>query len=150
MQKAGKPGRSVRSRWYFLFEQRGGGADRIEDLDVARAHAEVPGQAPADLLFGRIEGARQQRMGREHHAGGAVAALEAVLGDERLLNRMERPVLRQSLDRQDLAAIRLHSEDQARLHQQSIEKDGAGAALADDAADVSSGQSEVLAEKLEE
>src|SRR5215472_18532543 len=58
---------------------------RLDDVLVAGAPAEVAGQRPADLLFGRIRVAVEQGLGREHHARRAEPALQPVLLLEALL-----------------------------------------------------------------
>ena len=64
------------------------------------------------LISSRISSARlrlafgDQARRRTDLAGRAIAALERVVIDERLLQRMQRAVLRQPLDRGDLRAVR--------------------------------------------
>src|SRR5258706_6784653 len=131
--------------FFYFFRRR---LYRLDDLRVARAHAEVAGEAAADLVFARIGILAQKRVRGEDHARRAVAALKAVALDERLLHRMEPAVRLQSLDRGDFPAVRLHREQEARFHQLAVEQDRAGAALADDAADVRAGEAGDLAQKM--
>ena len=60
------------------------------------------------------------------------------------------PSLRQPLDRRHVAPVGLNREHQARLHERAVHEHRAGAAFADDAADVRAGQPELLAQKVHE
>src|SRR6187549_1073146 len=86
--------------------QLGGGMlDGFDDVDVAGAAAEVAGDRLADLLLRRVRVARQQGGAGEHHPRRAVAALQAVLLPEPVLDRVQGAVLLQPLDGGDLAAV---------------------------------------------
>ena len=69
---------------------------------------------------------------------------------ERLLHRVERPVRRQTLDRRDLAPVRLNAEQRARLHRLAVQQNRARAARGRVAADVRTGKSEPLAQHIDE
>src|SRR5262249_12638081 len=86
----------------------------------------------------------------QDHTRRAEAALQAVVLDERTLNRMQRAVGCQPLDRRDVATIRLPGEHGAALHGASVEEDGAGAALARVAADVGPRPPEAGTKRLHE
>ena len=62
--------------------RRGGELDRVDDLHVARAAAEVAEQGVGDLLARRLGMLREQRLGLHHDPGRAVAALRGAGGDE--------------------------------------------------------------------
>src|SRR5262249_50600678 len=87
-----------------LLELLGGVLDRLDDVDVAGAAAEVAGDRLADVGLGRIGVLREQRAAGHHHAWRAVAALEPVLLPEALLDRVELVVFLQTLDGGGLAA----------------------------------------------
>src|SRR5260370_29272489 len=70
-------------------ECRGGRLDGLDDEVVAGAAAEVPGQHLADLLARGRGPLAEKRAGAHDDPGGAVAALEPVLGPERFLHRMQ-------------------------------------------------------------
>src|SRR5262245_46383692 len=124
--------------------------DRLHDVHVAGAAAEVAADPVADLLLRRVRVLAEQP-GRLHdHPGGAEAALEAVLVPESLLERMERGPVGHPLDRPDLGAVRLDREHRARLGAPAIDVDGARAAVARVAADVRAGQPERVAEQVDE
>src|SRR5436190_23664029 len=88
------------------------GLDGLDDVDVARAAAEVALERLADLLLARRRILLEQRDRRHHHPRRAVAALEAVLRVERLLHLVHRAV-REALDRRHLAPVCLDREQRA-------------------------------------
>src|SRR5258708_6834041 len=77
--------------------------------------------------------------------GRAIAALERVMVDERLLQRMQLSVGCEAFDRGDLGAIVHDRKRQARIDAPSVNQYGAGAALALIAAFLRAGQVEALA-----
>ena len=83
-------------------------------------------------------------------AGGAVAALEAVVLEEGLLQRVQLVAVGQALDGGDLGAVGGDREHQAGVDAAAVEQDGAGAALAVVAALLGAGQIEVLAQGVEQ
>src|SRR5216117_1336619 len=80
--------------------------DRLHDVVVAGAPAQVAFELVADLLLRRFRIALEQLAGGQNHAGRAEAALQAVLLPETLLDRMQVPVLREPLNGGDLGAVR--------------------------------------------
>ena len=123
---------------------------RRDDVLIAGAAAEVRRQHVEHVLVADV-GVLLQRVHRQHQeARRAEAALQAVMRDERALQRMQRAVLRQSLDGADLLALRLHREHQARAHRLVADDDGAGAADAVLAADVRAGQPAILADRVDQ
>src|SRR5215813_6321903 len=79
-----------------------GPQDRLDDVLVAGAAAEVARQRPAHLFLGRIRVGVQQCLGGHHHPGGAEPALQAVLLLEALLQRVQFAGGGQALHRFDL------------------------------------------------
>ena len=127
-----------------------GRRDRLDDVVVPRAAAEVPLEALADRgLVGR-GAAVDEADRREHHPRRAVAALQRVVIVERLLYGMELAVPREPLDRRDLHAVGLDAEHRARLHRLAVHEHGAGPARGGVAADVRPGETEPLAEHEDE
>src|SRR4029077_11645140 len=114
----------------------GGGPDRLDDVHVARAATEVALEPFADLVVGRARVLRQQIRRGHDHPRRAVAALQAVLVPERLLQRMELAVLGHAFDRGEAPALGLDREHRAALHGLAVDEDGAGPALAGVASDV--------------
>src|SRR5918996_3555417 len=129
---------------------RGGRLNRLDDVVVAGAAAQVALEPLADLGFGGRRVALHQVDRAHDHAGRAEAALQPVMLAERRLHRVQLAVLRQALDGGDLRALGLYREHGAALHRFAIDVDHAGAALAGVAADVGAGQIELLAYKLDQ
>ena len=126
------------------------GHDRLDDVHVARAAADVPLQRDADLLLGRA-GSALEECGRAHqHPGRAVAALEGVVLVEGLLERRQVAVAGEALDRRDLRALGLDREQHAALHRLAVQMHRAGAAVARVAADVRPREPEVVADEVDE
>src|SRR5262245_2535465 len=61
----------------------------LDDVHVAGTATQVSGDRPPDVFLARARVGLQQRVARHHHPGRAVAALEAVLLPEALLDRIE-------------------------------------------------------------
>src|SRR6516164_540016 len=79
--------------------------DRLDDVVVAGAAADVAVEALADFLLGRLRVVGEQLHRRHHHPRRAEAALQAVALAKRRLHRMQLAVLGEALDRRDLAAL---------------------------------------------
>src|SRR5579885_2530520 len=79
----------ARSRGLLRPHPGGGGLDRVDDVLVAGAPAQVAFDRLADLRFGRILVAGEQVSRRHDHPGRAVSALKPVLFPETLLERMK-------------------------------------------------------------
>src|SRR5262245_66651490 len=62
----------------------GGLLDRLDDVHVAGAAAQVAADAPPDLVLARVRVLTEQPGGLHDHPRGAEAALQAVLVPERL------------------------------------------------------------------
>ncbi len=135
-------------RWGIAFELAPA-PDRVDDPGVARAAAEVAAERGLDVVVGGIRVAIDERLGRHHHARCAVAALDGALGDERLLQRVHGAVRCQPLDGRYLAAVGGDRQHQTRLHRLAVEEDRAGAAVAEVAAPLGTGEPEVVAQQLE-
>src|SRR3989441_5370693 len=97
--------------------------DRLDDVVIAGAPAEVAFQLVADLLLGGARIALEELGGRQDHARRAEATLQAMLLPETLLDRMEIAVLGEPFDGRDRRAVRLHREERARLHRLPVHED---------------------------
>src|SRR6266478_3669812 len=85
----------------------GGGLRGLDDVHVAGTPAQVPFESSPDVVFGRTRVLRQ-KVGRGHdESRRAVAALQAVLVPERLLDGVQLAVLGHTLDRLQALALRL-------------------------------------------
>ena len=93
----------------------------------------------------------EERRRGHHHARGAEAALQAVVGLERRLDHAERAVgVGHALDRAHLGAVDVERQHVAGLHRDAVDVHDAGAALRGVAADVGAGQPQALAQELHE
>src|SRR6266704_3219785 len=106
-----------------------GGLDRGDDVLIAGAAAKIALDRVPDLPLARAGVLRQQVDRGQDDARGAEAALQSVLLPKRLLQRVQRAISREPLDRRDLAAFRLDCEHRAALHRPAVEQHRAGAAL---------------------
>src|SRR5436190_12303003 len=77
-----------------------------DDARVGAAAADVAAHALAHIGVARSARLVEERHRRHDLAGRAVAALEAVVIDERLLYRMQTIAVGETFDRRDLAARR--------------------------------------------
>ena len=127
-----------------------GGEHRLDDAGVAGTAAQVAFQPFAHLLLGRPGRLGEERAGGHQEAGRAVAALQAAVLGERLLERVKRTVARKPLDRRHRAALRLHREREARLDDTAVDEHRAGAAHASLAAALGAGQREIIAQQVAE
>src|SRR5882724_13434816 len=129
---------------------QGGELDRIQDLRVARAPAEIPGQGVLDLVAGRDGDFHEEGLRGEEDARRAVPALGRPQLREGLLQRVKPAVFGHALHRLDLASLTLHGQRQAGQHGIAVHQHGARAALAQLAAVLGAGEVQLLAEHLEE
>ena len=114
---------------------------RFGDAGIGAAAAEVAAHAFADAL-GVVAGlAFLDQADRAHDlAGRAEAALEAVMGDEGGLHRMQLVAVRDALDGQHVGAVVADRQRQARIDAPPVDQHRAGAALAAVAALLGAGQ----------
>src|SRR4030095_12808070 len=122
----------------------GGPLNRLDDVVIAGAPAQIAFELVPDLRLGRLRVAFEHLVGCQDHAGCAEAALQPVLLPEPLLDRLQLAVLGQSLDRRDIGAVHLDGEEGAGLDGVAVHEDRARAALARVAADVGPGQADRL------
>src|SRR5437879_2876636 len=128
----------------------GGGLDGLDDVHVAGTPAEVAFESPPDLVFGRVRVLREQIRGGHDEARRAVAALQAVLVPERLLDRVQLAILGHALDRGQALALGLDRKQGAALDGVAVDQDRARAALAGVAPDVSAREAEVVTQMVSE
>ncbi len=124
--------------------------DRVENLLIARAAADVAAEPLLDLFpVGERVGA-QRRSRRHHHARNAIAALAGAGLVEGALQHVQFASLGQRLDGLDLGPLRLGDRQQARLHQHAVDEHRAGAAFARAAAFLVAGEVQVVAQEVEQ
>src|SRR5262245_11171428 len=108
--------------------------DRGLNAVVGHAAAEDPRHPFSNLLIGRMGRAIEERLRRHDLPVLAEAALRHLLFDPGLLNGMELPADRQSLQRRHLAADRRY-RCHARACCHTVDDHGAGTALTEPAAE---------------
>ncbi len=126
------------------------GLDGRQHPSVAGAAAEVAAQRLPGLDLGGPVVALEQVVHGHRHAGGAVAALHGAGGGQRLLDVARGAPGRQALDGVDLAVGGQRGGHQAAGHQLAVHLHRAGPALALLAAVLGAGQSEPLAQHVEQ
>ena len=124
--------------------------DRVDDLVVTGAAADVAGDRFLDILGRRFSGAVEQYFDRHDVARRAVAALYRAGVDKGLLNRMQLIAVRKPLDGRDLGAVGVGGHGHARVDRLAIVNDRAGAALAGVAAELAALHLQGVAEKFQQ
>jgi hypothetical protein len=125
--------------------------DGIDDPLVAGATADVARHLLPDGLPAGCGVGVEQMQGAHEHARRAEAALQAVVLDERLLQRVQFPVLAlEPLDRGDGGAVGLHPEHQARPRGLPVDEHGAGTADPVLAPEMGTGEPAVLPQGVRE
>src|SRR5262249_44964236 len=92
----------------------------------------------------------EQRLGRHQEARSADAALQSCVLEKFSLQGVQLLAVGETLDRDDLASLRLDPEDEAGADHATVEDDAARAAVAGRAALLGPGQLEAVAQHLEE
>ncbi len=114
------------------------------------AAAQIRLHVGADLLLRSDRVVVEQRLRPHHHAGDAVAALRRLLVEKGLLHRARLAAGAEALDRRDRAAVERGDRRQAGEHRLAVDDDGAGAALAEAAAELGAVQLEIVAQHVEQ
>src|SRR6185437_9066266 len=119
----------------------GAGGNRLDDIVVAGAAADVAFQLLANSAVVEVIALTAHHIDRGHdHAGRAIAALQAVVLAERLLHWMQRTVRRsQTLNGEYVGAFQLQRQHGAGFHRLAVDVYDAGAALRRVAADMGAG-----------
>src|SRR5215813_12323795 len=127
------------------------GPDRVDDVLIASAPAEVALEPGADTFLRRPRFTPEQFQRAHDHSRGAEPALQGVMLAEGGLQRMLGITrLAQALDRVDRRSVRLNGQDRARLHGAAVEVHSARAALGRVATDMRTSDAEVIAQKVHE
>jgi hypothetical protein len=156
LARAGPPnfrgGRALLSPWTVRWRGRlARGPDRVDDVLIAGAPAEITLEPGADAFLGRLRFTPEQFQRAHDHSRGAESALQGVVLAECGLQRMLGITwLVQALDRVDRCSVRLNGQDCARLHGAAVEVHGARAALGRVATDMRASDAEVIAEEVHE
>jgi len=83
------------------FHRLGGSADRLDDLRIGCAAAEIPGEVVPNFVLARIGVLRQELVGHQHKARCAEPTLESAVVDEGLLDGQQPAPFVQAFDRGD-------------------------------------------------
>src|SRR3990170_3472269 len=121
--------------------------DRLDDVLVTRAPAEVAGQGLADLDLAGCLVLTEQCMRAHEHSRGAEPALQAVMRPEGLLQEVQ-AISAQPFHRGDLRPIGLHGKHQAAPDGLAVQMDRAGATHAVLAPHMRARQRQVAAEEV--
>src|SRR5262249_23250957 len=124
--------------------------NRCDNVGVSAAAANIATHELADFLCGFCPTLRDQPCRRANLPRRAVAALERIMVDERLLQRMPRALCRDALDRGCLRSVVHDGKRQARIGAPPVDEHGAGAALALIAAFFRPRQVQMLAQQVKE
>lgn len=154
LKKEDSGGSSVRARYsdlgFMLAGYLSGGVeDGVDDSGVGTATAEVAVEVAADGIGGRVGVAAEECDGGEDHGWGTEAALEGGVVEEGLLDGVELAGRGESFDGGDGAAD-LCGGSEAGADGFAIDQNGASAALAFAAAELGTGEFEMVAEGVEE
>src|SRR5262249_42940468 len=131
-------------------ERAGGRRRGCDDVLVTGAATEISGDRLANLGVRRIGELAQEAGQRHEEARSAESALQTVGLTKGLLERIEPPPVGEALDGLDVAAVHLNGEQQAGPHGRPIDDDRARAAHTVLAAEMGSGQLEVVAQEVGE
>ena len=124
---------------------------RFDDLLIPGATAEIPADRITDRVFARCGIRFKQRMRGDQHAWCAVAALQSVRLAETVLQHAHRSIgIAEPFDGRDLLAIDLRREDKTGTNRFAIEEHAACTANAVLAADVRTGQTQFVTQKIDE
>src|SRR5437764_1248337 len=116
----------------------------------------LPSASSSTRSYGRCEismssfGLAQHSDGRTDLSRGTVAALEGVVFDERLLQRVQVLTTGKPLDRDDLGILMRDGEGKAAVHATTIKQHSTGATLPVVAAFLRTSELKVLAKRIKE
>jgi hypothetical protein len=122
--------------------------NRVYDVRVAGAPAQVAFEAVRDFFAGRMRVALEQLNTGQNHAGSAVATLQTVTMPKAFLNRVQPAITRQTFDSRHLRAIRLDGQQCAGFYSLAIQQDRAGAANARFATNMGASELAMVAQKM--
>ncbi|EGJ72900.1 putative xanthine dehydrogenase YagT iron-sulfur-binding subunit [Streptomyces sp. Tu6071] len=125
-------------------------AEPFADLGVVERYGSGRASGRGDERGVSGLGLGEEAEGGAELSGGAVAALVGVVGEERLLERVEPFPVREALDGGDLGVLARDGEDEAAVDAASADEHGARAALAVVAALLGAGEAEVFAQQVDE
>src|SRR5271167_539662 len=125
------------------------GVDSLAHLLEGAAAADI-GNGLVDVLVGRLRLLLQKGRHRHDHAALAITALGDVVIDPGLLHLVQGAVACESFDRGDLLADSLADRDPAGPRRDTVDMDGAGAALCNAATVFRAGEADILPDSPEQ
>jgi hypothetical protein len=127
----------------------GSGNDRFDNIKIAGASTDIAFKFMPYRYFIDIRTIPSDDIDSGHdHPGGAKATLQGMMFAERSLHGMQRAVNFETFNRSNLGTLTGHGESSAAFYGFSIKMNHAGTTLARIAANVSSRQSQVVAQKI--
>jgi hypothetical protein len=135
---------------FFFAHFVGGVLNRFDDILVTGATAKVAGNSPANFLLGRMWIFLEQGVGRQDHSWRAKPALQPMLFFETLLQWMKLTIVGDTFDGPNLSTFRLNGEHCTRLYRSAIQDHCTGSTIGGVATDMSSGQSQNIADKVDQ
>src|SRR3989442_12569875 len=129
---------------------RGREFDGLEDLEVTGAATEYAGKRILDRVSGWVGVPVEQRPGGEQHRRRAIPALRGAQFGKRDLEGMQLTPVRHPFHRGDLASLEVERHGQAGQVRPAIDEHATGGALAQLAAVLGPGQSQVFAQDLQQ
>src|SRR5213083_706155 len=124
--------------------------DRFDDLLVAGAAAEIPGDRLIDALARGMRLVREQRLGGHQDPRRAVAALRSAKIGEGRLQRMQLGAAGEAFHRIDGATFAFERQHEAQELRLAVNEHRAGAAFAELATVLRAGQAEILAQHFQQ
>src|SRR5471032_1510894 len=118
-------------------------------LQLLSRENDIARQVGADEARYPALGLRSHADRRANLPGRAIAALEPVMIDERLLQRVQTASFGQSFDRGDLPTLMLHGQGKARQDTFAVDQHRAGAARALVAALLGAGEVEMISQQVQ-
>src|SRR5271154_6242120 len=136
--------------WRCLSGAAAGASHGAHNAQVRSTPAQVVGQCLLDLRLGRIFVRRDERRCLHDHAVDAVAALHGLFIDECSLQRMRFFRRAKSLESHNAVADRADGGKNAGADGAAVEMYGAGAALAEAAAEARAVQTEIVTQRVQQ
>lgn len=133
-----------------LFGLFGRVLNRVDDMRVAGATAEVAFQTMDDFFSGGARVCLQEMHSGHDHSRRAVAALQRMAFPKSLLHGVQFAIAGQALDRGHFGTIGLNREERAGLDCFAVEKDRAGAANARFTTHMSPSQAAVIPQEMDQ
>ena len=124
--------------------------NRLDDLHITRAAAEISTDGLPHLSLSGMRVAVQEGLGGQNHSWDAKATLNSAALNKGFLQTIQFPILSKTFDGRDLFSLSLHSENQAGEKRLAIKQYRATAAVSQIAALLRARKAEVLREHLDQ